>query len=60
MNEQGVEIMKHQLVSFAAWMNTDPRRFRFLSLSVMLALSLVVVGSPGTVTTLGLAAGGSD
>ncbi len=52
--------MKTQLISFAAWMNADPRRFRFLSLSLMMGLTLVAVTSPGTVTTLGWAAGGSD
>ena len=52
--------MKQHLISFATWMNADPRRFRFLSLSVATALTLVTLAVPGGAATMGWAAGGSD
>lgn len=52
--------MKQHLFSIAAWINADPRRFRFLSLSVSTALAVLAVAAPGTITVAGWAAGGSD
>lgn len=52
--------MKQHLISFASWMNADPRRFRFLSLSLAMALTLVTLVAPGGATAMGWAAGGSD
>ncbi|MBI5669077.1 MAG: hypothetical protein HZC41_13820 [Chloroflexi bacterium] len=52
--------MKQQLISIAAWINADPRRFRFLMLSVTSALTLLAVAAPDAVTVAGWAAGGSD
>lgn len=52
--------MKQHLISVASWMNADPRRFRFLSVSLTLALTLVTLAVPGGAATMGWAAGGSD
>lgn len=52
--------MKSRLISLAAWINTDPRRFRFISLSVASGLMLLAVVAPGTVAMAGWASGGSD
>lgn len=52
--------MKKQFVSMAAWINADPRRFRFLTLSVTTLLALLAVVAPDSATLAGWAAGGSD
>jgi hypothetical protein len=52
--------MKHQFISLAAWVNTDPRRVRVVTLSVAVGLMIVAAVVPGAVTFAGWISGGGD
>jgi hypothetical protein len=52
--------MKNQLVSFVAWMNTNPQHVRFVSLSLAASLTLLALVFPEAAALAGWAPGGSD
>jgi hypothetical protein len=52
--------MKQRLVSLATWVNSDPRRFQMILLTVAVSMLVLAAVAPGLISTNGWASGGSD